>query len=205
MKLVVAVLKPFKLDEVKEALKSLGIAGMTLTEAQGFGRQRGHTEVYRAPSTRSTSCRNPPRGVGRRGAGGPGGERHRRHRQHRQDRRRQGVGRPGRRRGAGSHRRAGSGRAVAGSTRPGVNPPGGGPPPPRRRRRRGRRAPACPAPAGRRTTGRGPGHPVGISARRWRRRRCPRGASPAPRIELPSATTSTPPNVRRSGAMASSQ
>ena len=47
MKLIVAVLKPFKLDEVKEALKSLGVAGMTLTEAQGFGRQRGHTEVYR--------------------------------------------------------------------------------------------------------------------------------------------------------------
>ena len=47
MKCIVAVLKPFKLDEVKEALKSLGIQGMTLTEAQGFGRQRGHTEVYR--------------------------------------------------------------------------------------------------------------------------------------------------------------
>ena len=47
MKLVVAVLKPFKLDEVKDALKTLGVQGMTLTEAQGFGRQRGHTEVYR--------------------------------------------------------------------------------------------------------------------------------------------------------------
>ncbi len=47
MKLVVAVLKPFKLDDVKEALKHLGVQGMTLTEAQGFGRQRGHTEVYR--------------------------------------------------------------------------------------------------------------------------------------------------------------
>jgi nitrogen regulatory protein P-II 1 len=47
MKLVVAVLKPFKLDDVKEALKVLGVQGMTLTEAQGFGRQRGHTEVYR--------------------------------------------------------------------------------------------------------------------------------------------------------------
>ncbi len=47
MKLIVAVLKPFKLDEVKEALKTLGVSGMTLTEAQGFGRQRGHTEVYR--------------------------------------------------------------------------------------------------------------------------------------------------------------
>ncbi|HAM01504.1 MAG TPA: P-II family nitrogen regulator [Acidimicrobiaceae bacterium] len=47
MKLIVAVLKPFKLDEVKDALKTMGIQGMTLTEAQGFGRQRGHTEVYR--------------------------------------------------------------------------------------------------------------------------------------------------------------
>ncbi len=47
MKLVVAVLKPFKLDDVKEALKNVGVHGLTLTEAQGFGRQRGHTEVYR--------------------------------------------------------------------------------------------------------------------------------------------------------------
>jgi nitrogen regulatory protein P-II 1 len=47
VKLVVAVLKPFKLDDVKEGLKALGVHGMTLTEAQGFGRQRGHTEVYR--------------------------------------------------------------------------------------------------------------------------------------------------------------
>jgi len=47
MKLVVAIIKPFKLDDVKERLKALGVAGMTVTEAQGFGRQRGHTEVYR--------------------------------------------------------------------------------------------------------------------------------------------------------------
>ena len=47
MKLIVAVLKPFKLDEVNEAVKALGVHGMTLTEVQGFGRQRGHTEVYR--------------------------------------------------------------------------------------------------------------------------------------------------------------
>lgn len=47
MKLIVAVVKPFKLDDVKEVLKTLGVQGMTLTEAQGFGRQRGHTEVYR--------------------------------------------------------------------------------------------------------------------------------------------------------------
>jgi nitrogen regulatory protein P-II 1 len=47
MKLVTALVKPFKLDDVKEILKTLGVQGMTLTEAQGFGRQRGHTEVYR--------------------------------------------------------------------------------------------------------------------------------------------------------------
>ena len=47
MKLVVAAIKPFKLDDGKEALKNRGVQGMTLTEAQGFGRQRGHTEVYR--------------------------------------------------------------------------------------------------------------------------------------------------------------
>ena len=47
MKLIVAVIKPFKVDDVKAALKARGIDGMTLTEAQGFGRQRGHTEVYR--------------------------------------------------------------------------------------------------------------------------------------------------------------
>ncbi len=47
MKLVVAVVKPFKLDDVKEALGDLGIQGITVTDARGFGRQRGHTEVYR--------------------------------------------------------------------------------------------------------------------------------------------------------------
>jgi nitrogen regulatory protein P-II 1 len=47
MKLVVAVIKPFKLDDVKEVLKDLGVQGLTATEVHGFGRQRGHTEVYR--------------------------------------------------------------------------------------------------------------------------------------------------------------
>ena len=47
MKLIVAVIKPFKLNEVKDALTTAGVQGMTLTEAQGFGRQRGHSEVYR--------------------------------------------------------------------------------------------------------------------------------------------------------------
>jgi nitrogen regulatory protein P-II 1 len=47
MKLIVAIIKPFKLEEVKEALSQLGIAGMTVTEVKGFGRQKGHTEIYR--------------------------------------------------------------------------------------------------------------------------------------------------------------
>jgi len=47
MKLIVAVIKPFKVEDVKTAMKLIGVDGMTLTEAQGFGRQRGHTEVYR--------------------------------------------------------------------------------------------------------------------------------------------------------------
>jgi|SRR5205085_7691426 len=47
MKVVIAIVKPFKLDEVKTDLLNLGIHGMTVSEAQGFGRQRGHTEVYR--------------------------------------------------------------------------------------------------------------------------------------------------------------
>ncbi len=47
MKLIVAVIKPFKLDDVKDALKELGVQGLTVSDVQGFGRQRGHTEVYR--------------------------------------------------------------------------------------------------------------------------------------------------------------
>jgi nitrogen regulatory protein P-II 1 len=47
MRLVTAVVKPFKLDDVKSALEVFGVRGMTVTEVQGFGRQRGHTEVYR--------------------------------------------------------------------------------------------------------------------------------------------------------------
>ena len=47
MKIVVAVVKPFKLDDVKTAVQEFGVQGLTMTEVQGFGRQRGHTEVYR--------------------------------------------------------------------------------------------------------------------------------------------------------------
>ena len=47
MKLVTAIIKPFKLDDVREALSDLGVHGMTVTEVKGFGRQKGHTELYR--------------------------------------------------------------------------------------------------------------------------------------------------------------
>ena len=47
MKIVMAIIKPFKLDEVREALTALGIQGLTVTEVKGYGRQKGHTEIYR--------------------------------------------------------------------------------------------------------------------------------------------------------------
>ncbi len=47
MKMVIAVIKPFKLDEVREALSDIGVSGMTVCEVKGFGRQKGHTELYR--------------------------------------------------------------------------------------------------------------------------------------------------------------
>lgn len=47
MKFIIAIIKPFKLDEVREALTELGVAGMTVTEVKGFGRQKGQTEIYR--------------------------------------------------------------------------------------------------------------------------------------------------------------
>ena len=47
MKLVIAIIKPFKLDEVRDALVAIGVHGMTVTEVKGYGRQKGHTEIYR--------------------------------------------------------------------------------------------------------------------------------------------------------------
>ena len=47
MKMITAVIKPFKLDEVREALSAIGVQGITVTEVKGFGRQKGHTELYR--------------------------------------------------------------------------------------------------------------------------------------------------------------
>ena len=55
MKLITAVIKPFKLDDVREALAEIGIQGMTVTEVKGFGRQKGHTELYRGACLLYTS------------------------------------------------------------------------------------------------------------------------------------------------------
>ena len=52
MKVVIAVIKPFKLDEVKDALEDIGVQGLTVTDARGYGRQKGHTEVYRGAEYR---------------------------------------------------------------------------------------------------------------------------------------------------------
>lgn len=56
MKLVTVIIKPFKLEDVREALSSIGIQGLTVTEVKGFGRQKGHAELYRERNTASTFC-----------------------------------------------------------------------------------------------------------------------------------------------------
>ena len=56
MKLITAIIKPFKLDEVRAALTDLGLQGMTVTEVKGFGRQKGQTEIYRGAEYSITSC-----------------------------------------------------------------------------------------------------------------------------------------------------
>ncbi len=56
MKLVTVIIKPFKLEDVREALSSIGIQGLTVTEVEGFGRQKGHAELYRERNTASISC-----------------------------------------------------------------------------------------------------------------------------------------------------
>ena len=114
MKLVIAIIKPFKLDEVREALTEIGVAGMTVTEVKGFGRQKGQTEIYRGAEYSTNMvpkikieivCADRsrrPRGRGDPGLG-----------QHRRDRRRQDL-RPRRRPGgAHPHRRNRRDRAVS--------------------------------------------------------------------------------------------
>ena len=97
MKLITAIVKPFTLDDVRHAIESAGVLGLTVTEVQGYGRQRGHTEVYRGaeyavdfvPKVRVEVVVDDEFVPARRRC-------HRRRRPHRQDRRRQGLGFPGR-------------------------------------------------------------------------------------------------------------
>ncbi len=56
MKLVTAIIKPFKLDDVRESLSEIGVQGITVTEVKGFGRQKGHTELYRGADMWSIFC-----------------------------------------------------------------------------------------------------------------------------------------------------
>ena len=57
MKKIEAIIKPFKMEDVKEALSEIGVEGMTVSEVKGFGRQKGHTEIYRGSEYRSTFSR----------------------------------------------------------------------------------------------------------------------------------------------------
>ena len=59
MKLITAIIKPFKLDDVRAALTELGVQGMTVGDVKGYGRQKGHTELYRVPSMPWSSCPRP--------------------------------------------------------------------------------------------------------------------------------------------------
>ena len=90
MKKLEAIIKPFKLEEVKEALAELGIEGMTVTEVKGFGRQKGHTEIYRGSEYTVDFLAEGESGSRARGRhGGQSGHRGRGRGQDRQDRRRQ--------------------------------------------------------------------------------------------------------------------
>jgi len=106
MKKIEAIIKPFKLDEVKTALHEVGVTGMTVSEVRGFGRQKGHTEVYRgAEYVIDFLAQGQNRGRARRCARGARGRGHPAGRAHRQDRRRQDLRDPDRRGSAHPHRR----------------------------------------------------------------------------------------------------
>ena len=90
MKLITAIIKPFKLEEVREALTDLGVQGITVTEVKGYGRQKGHTEIYRGAEYAVTSCpRSRSRSPCRRRMVDKARRGDRARREHRPDRRRQ--------------------------------------------------------------------------------------------------------------------
>ena len=108
MKKIEAIIKPFKLEEVKDALSELGIEGMTVTEVKGFGRQKGHTEIYRGSEyTVDFLPKIKLELVVADGQAETGGRGDHQGGQNRQDRRRQGVHHEYRTGGSDSHRRKG--------------------------------------------------------------------------------------------------
>ena len=114
MKLVTAIIKPFKLEDVRDALTKIGIAGLTVAEVKGFGRQKGHTEIYRgAEYTVNFLPKIKIEVVVPVGSRRPGRRGDRLRRQDRADRRRQDLRRRGRSRAAHPHRRDRYGRAVS--------------------------------------------------------------------------------------------
>ena len=94
MKLITAIIKPFKLDEVREALSALGVQGMTVTEVKGYGRQKGHTEIYRGAEYAVSFLPKLKIEVVVRQAGRRSGRRDHRHGEDRPDRRRKDLRRP---------------------------------------------------------------------------------------------------------------
>jgi hypothetical protein len=106
VKKIEAIIKPFKLDEVKEALHEVGVSGITVTEAKGFGRQKGHTELYRGAEYVVDFLPKVKLEVVVEDAGRPRGRGDRRRGADRAHRRRQDLRDPGRDRGAHPHRRA---------------------------------------------------------------------------------------------------
>jgi hypothetical protein len=117
MKKIEAIIKPFKLDEVKEALQEVGLQGLSVTEVKGFGRQKGHTELYRGaeyvvdflPKVKIEVVLMDDPGRGRDRGNFPG-------RRDRQDRRRQDIRHPGRTGDPHPHRRIGRRRALSRQT-----------------------------------------------------------------------------------------
>ena len=125
MKLVTAVIKPHKWEDVREALETFGVTGMTVSEVSGYGRQKGHTEVYRGAGVRHRpGAQDPDRDRRRRRRRRGRRRHHRQDRADRPDRRRQGVGQPGRDRRPGPHRATATKRHLSRSTRPGSAPGG---------------------------------------------------------------------------------
>ena len=105
MKIVMAVIKPFKLEEVRDALTALGVHGLTVTEVKGYGRQKGHTEIYRGAEYAVSFLPKLKIEVAVATSSSPGDRRHHGRGPDRPDRRRQDLRHPARESGPHPHRR----------------------------------------------------------------------------------------------------